>query len=215
MAAALPIAKLASLLVKTLAKPTSKWVKHEFSRHRATRSLLVSLGQMTHTLSSRMKIWSEGYKVRSIAPIDKNDALGKGADLVGESFIFIVAGGLVVWEYEKGKEKERVKEKKKFAKVKAASDELQRKLVALDSRLMALEEVVVSNSKSLFNLAGKKYVEPKEKSVLIAGDGQIGKDADNNGIHSNQKDKGEDENLVSQAVDIVEAFFEELDEMDD
>jgi len=108
-----------------------------------------------------------------------------------------------------------VKEKKKFAKVKAASDELQRKLVALDSRLMALEEVVVSNSKSLFNMAGKKYVEPKEKSVLIAGDGQIGKDADNNGIHSNQKDKGEDENLVSQAVDIVEAFFEELDEMDD
>jgi len=80
---------------------------------------------------------------------------------------------------------------------------------------MALEEVVVSNSNSLFNLAGKKYVEPKEKSILIAGDGYIGKETDNNSVRSNQKDKGEDENLVSQAVDIVEALFEEIDEIDD
>lgn len=99
--APLPIAKLASLLIKTLAKPMSKKVKLEFSRYETTQNILVAIGQSTHSLTSRMKIWSEGYVVRSIKPLDRETAMTGGSEFVGEAFLFSVAGGLVVWEYNK------------------------------------------------------------------------------------------------------------------
>mmetsp|Transcript_12826 Transcript_12826/g.28296 ORF Transcript_12826/g.28296 Transcript_12826/m.28296 type:complete len:90 (-) Transcript_12826:1064-1333(-) len=64
MAAALPLTKLAGLFLKTLAKPMAKRIKHEAARTPSTQKLLISIGQMTHNLTSRMTVWSMGYKVK-------------------------------------------------------------------------------------------------------------------------------------------------------
>ena len=57
-----------------------------------------------------MTIRSEEYKVRSIKPLEKEAALSAGADFIGEAFIFGVGGAIVVWEYNRSKEKDRCKE---------------------------------------------------------------------------------------------------------
>jgi len=99
-----------------------------------------------------MTIWSAGYRVRSITPLEEDKALKEGAEFIGETFILFVSGGWLVWEYNRGKEKERAKEEAKRAEAKAERDNLQAKLRALDLRLKALESVVKANSQSILNL---------------------------------------------------------------
>ncbi|EEC45364.1 predicted protein, partial [Phaeodactylum tricornutum CCAP 1055/1] len=146
------LTKIAGLLVKTLAKPLSKRIKHEFSRYPVTQRLLINIGQTSHQFSSRMTIWSAGYKVRSITPLEEEKAMKEGAELVGETFILSVSVGWLLWEYNRSKEKENDKESKRRAASKAERDSLQAKLHALDARLKALEVVVKANSESLLNL---------------------------------------------------------------
>jgi len=160
VAAALPLSKLAGLLVKTLAKPLAKRIKHDFSRFPLTQRLLISIGQTTHVVTSRMTIWSAGYKVRSITPLDPEKAMSDGADFLGESIVFFVAGSVVVLEYNLSKAKEKEKEEKRLSEMDNESKRLQAKLNALDARLAALEKVVKSSSLPLALLGGAKYVEP-------------------------------------------------------
>eukprot|EP00565_Helicotheca_tamesis_P005755 CAMPEP_0185728434 /NCGR_PEP_ID=MMETSP1171-20130828/3777_1 /TAXON_ID=374046 /ORGANISM="Helicotheca tamensis, Strain CCMP826" /LENGTH=233 /DNA_ID=CAMNT_0028397147 /DNA_START=51 /DNA_END=749 /DNA_ORIENTATION=+ len=165
MASALPISKLAGLLVKTLSKPLAKRIKHEFSRYPFTQNILVGIGQATHQLTSRMTIYSAGYKVRSINPLETEKAMAKGADFLGESIVFLVSGSTVVFEYNRSKEKERIKEEKKHKVMQEESDRLQAKLNALDTRLVALEEVLKARDRSILKFR-KKYVEPNVDVVI-------------------------------------------------
>lgn len=88
----------------------AKRVKTSFKQYELSKAMLVSIGQFTHITTTRMTIWSEGYKVRSIKPLEKEAALSAGADFIGEAFIFGVGGAIVVWEYNRSKEKDRCKE---------------------------------------------------------------------------------------------------------
>jgi hypothetical protein len=147
---------LASLLVKTLAKPLSKRIKHEFSRYSLTQSFLIGLGQGSHQITSRMTIWSAGYRVRRITPLEEDKALSTGAEFVGEGFILLVSGGLVVWEYNRGNEKSRVKEEKIRQTATEERNALQAKLKSLDVRVHALEDAAVA----------AKEQERKDESLL-------------------------------------------------
>lgn len=104
--------------------------------------------------------------MRSITPLETEKALADGADMVGETFIFGVSGGILVWEYNRTKEKEKAKEAEKIAKQKEENTSLRSKLHALDLRLKAVETVVKENSKSLYGLGGKKYVEPAKNELV-------------------------------------------------
>lgn len=141
------VTKLASLLVKTLAKPLSKRIKHEFSRYEVTQRFLISIGQATHQITSRMTIWSAGYKVRSIKPLEEEKALSTGAEFVGETFVLLVSGGTVVWEYNRSKAKEiqSAEEKRQVATNERRA--LQAKLHALDVRVQALENAALATER--------------------------------------------------------------------
>lgn len=104
--------------------------------------------------------------MRSITPLETEKALADGADMVGETFIFGVSGGIVVWEYNRSKEKDKAKEAEKIAKQKEENAGLRSKLHALDLRLKAVEIVVKENSQSLYGLGRKKYVAPAQNELV-------------------------------------------------
>jgi hypothetical protein len=185
------LAKLAGLLIKTLSKPVSKRIKHEFSRYELTQRMLIGIGQTSHSITSRMTIWSAGYKVRSITPLEKDKALSMGAELVGESFIVMVSGGWIVWEYNRGKDKDRAKEEAVQAKAKRDQDFLQAKLHTLDVRLKALEVVVKTNSRSILNI-GEKYVPPPSKDIVPIDPELSGNDETQASRESDLQTEGED-----------------------
>ena len=123
-----------------------------------------------------MQIWSAGYRVKKISPLEPEKALKDGAEFVGESFIFFVSGYLVVWEYRRSSESARKK-----------SEKLQAKLNALDERLNAVEDVVKKNSQSILGLRG--YVEPESKSLVPINDGRADKQSDKKPSDSNEGEK--------------------------
>lgn len=148
MVVQLPIAKLGSLFIKTLAKPMAKRVKHTFKQSQLTQNILISVGQASHVITTRMTIWSAGYKVRSIQALDNEKALSQGADFIGEAFIFGVGGGIVIWEYNKSKEKENKKEalaKQKEERKEAIVVDLLERTIALENNqqrlIQALEKL--------------------------------------------------------------------------
>jgi hypothetical protein len=163
--AAVPLAKLVSLFIKTLAKPVAKQVKHQFVKQPLTRSALVWVGQTEHSVATRMKIWSSGYKVRSVSKLEEDKALSLGADLLSETFLFTVSGAIVVYEYNRSKEKESKKEEARLQKIRDEATRLQAKLSSLDKRLMALEDYAKANRVSILGIgigANGDYHEPEE-----------------------------------------------------
>ena len=140
MAAALPITKLASLLIKTLAKPASRSIKTQFSRYELSKHMLISIGQATNSITSRLTIMSAGYRVRNVKPLKDEDALTKGADFIGEFFLFLVGGGLVVYEYDKSNSKDILKEKERKDALDKTRKDLQNEIDELNHRISLLEE---------------------------------------------------------------------------
>ena len=128
--------------------------------------MLIGIGQTSHAVTSRMQIWSAGYRVRSIKPLEPEKALKDGAEFVGESFVFLVSGSLVVIEYNRSAESNRRKEEKRRAEAAAERAALQAKLVALDARLKAVEATVEHNSHTILGLGGTRYVPPDAKKLV-------------------------------------------------
>jgi len=76
-----------------------------------------------------MTIWSEGFKVRSIPPLEENEAITRGADLLGEAIVFGVSVSVVVWEYNRSNEKAKAKEEKRLLEIEAENDEMDEMLL--------------------------------------------------------------------------------------
>ena len=111
-----------------------------------------------------MTIWSEGFKVRSIPPLEENEAITRGADLLGEAIVFGVSVSVVVWEYNRSNEKAKAKEEKRLLEIEAENDEMDEKLHALDVRIEALEKAVKAQNHSLL-YSGQRYVEPPKEAL--------------------------------------------------
>ena len=139
MVAALPVSKLLGLVIKTLAKPMAKRIKHECNRSTTAIKMLQAVGEATHQVTSRMTIWSAGYKVQTVKPLPCEEAQKRGAEFIGESFVLLVAGAVVIVEYNGSKEKEKKKEQARIKEMSDRSDELEVKLVDITTRLKALE----------------------------------------------------------------------------
>lgn len=127
-------------------------------------------------------MWSSGYKVRSIAKLEEEAALSQGADILSETFLFTVSGGIVVYEYNRSSAKEKKKEAARLQVIRDDAERLQKKLVSLDKRLVALEEYAKVNRRSILGIgigANGNYVEPDEV-VPIADEEADGTDAVSN-----------------------------------
>jgi len=180
MAAALPVTKLAGLLVKTFAKPLSKNIKNNLGRYDNGKKILVSIGQTSHKVTQYMTILASGYRVKSIAPLESEKALKVGAEFVGEGFVLAVSMGVVIYEYNRSAASAARKSEEKRERIRETQRILQAKLNALDIRIKAVEDLVkqqqeLEENKTLLNrvvpVGGTekpKYVEPpKEKLVPI------------------------------------------------
>ena len=144
--------KLGGLVVKTLAKPLSKQIKHEFSRYEVTQRLLRGIGETAHQLTSRLTIWSAGYRVRDVKALEPEKALHDGSELLGEGFIFLATGTWVVYEYNKSNEKSKEKEAAQKAVLLQERQEILSQIEGLSNRLNHVEKSLDTTQESLQKL---------------------------------------------------------------
>jgi optic atrophy 3 protein len=109
--------------------------------------------------SSRQK--STSIWTRKFRPLSEAKAVDLFADVIGDAFVLLVAGGLIIYEYQRSSQKpdynlERIKElNKELEELKRQEQERTDEEKRRESRILAMEEVL------------RSYRDPKTKQPLL------------------------------------------------
>ncbi|KII89453.1 hypothetical protein PLICRDRAFT_109425 [Plicaturopsis crispa FD-325 SS-3] len=90
--------KLATLLVRTIAKPISAQIKNQAKQHDRFRGFCISLAQRLYRGEVRLRTYMLGEPAKHIRPLSETRAIENGANALAEGFMFTVAAGLILGE---------------------------------------------------------------------------------------------------------------------
>ncbi|CAM9133490.1 unnamed protein product [Ectocarpus sp. 4 AP-2014] len=136
---AVPVLKLFSMTVKTIAKPMAKKIKTEAQKHPRFRGVLNSMGQATNSISARISIRMAGHTTTKIKPLEEDKAIADGGDLLAEGFIYGLGTFLMVFEYMSSAKEKEEKEAKSKLKKEEEKREMAQALEDINKRLAHLE----------------------------------------------------------------------------
>ncbi|KAJ7188917.1 OPA3-domain-containing protein [Mycena filopes] len=91
-------AKIATLLIRTIAKPISAQIKSQAQQHERFRTFCVSLAQMLYRSEVKLRTNILGEPAKHIRPLSETRAVENGANALAEGFLFSVAATLILGE---------------------------------------------------------------------------------------------------------------------
>lgn len=91
-------AKIASLVIRTLAKPISSQIKAQVKQHERFRNLCIGLAQSMHRGEVHLRTRLLGEQPKHIRPLSETRAIENGANALAEGFLFGVAALLIIGE---------------------------------------------------------------------------------------------------------------------
>ncbi|KAI4333896.1 hypothetical protein L6164_018650 [Bauhinia variegata] len=141
----LPVVKLGTLALKTFCKPIANRLKKQANNHPKFREFIISIAQANHRFTTRVqrRIYGHATDV-AIRPLNEEKAVQAAADLLGELFVFTVAGAAVIFEVQRTSRAEARKEglrKQEIEAIKAKNEELAGELELLKQKLGELEQL--------------------------------------------------------------------------
>ncbi|KAF9508049.1 hypothetical protein BS47DRAFT_252061 [Hydnum rufescens UP504] len=90
--------KLATLAIRTIAKPIANSLKNQAQQHESFRRVCIELAQWSHRSEVRLRTGLLGESPKSIKPLNDTRAIQNGANSLAEGFLFLVAAGLIIGE---------------------------------------------------------------------------------------------------------------------
>ncbi|GAM23826.1 hypothetical protein SAMD00019534_070010 [Acytostelium subglobosum LB1] len=129
----LPLLKVGSLFVKSLAKPFSKQVKAVASKSPRFHDSMVWVARGFYKIDLYLTKIS-GDTTRKATQLNVNSAIDLGSEMASEFFLLAVAVGLLAYENNRSAEKEKKKEE------------------ALSSRFQSLEETIKQQNETIDQL---------------------------------------------------------------
>lgn len=98
-------AKIATLAIRTLAKPIATQIKHQAQSHERFRGICISLAQFMHRTEMALRSnllaspggGSSGEKAK-VRPLNEAKAVTNGANALAEGFLFALAAALIMGE---------------------------------------------------------------------------------------------------------------------
>ncbi|KAF5380711.1 hypothetical protein D9757_007051 [Collybiopsis confluens] len=90
--------KIATLLIRTIAKPISNRLKTQAKEHERFRNFCVSLAQTMYRTEVKLRTGILGEPAKHIRPLSETKAIDSGANALAEGFLFTVAAGLILGE---------------------------------------------------------------------------------------------------------------------
>ncbi|OWM78681.1 OPA3-like protein isoform X1 [Punica granatum] len=144
----LPVTKLGTLAVKTFCKPVANRLKKEAGLHPKFRQLIISIAQANHRFATQVqrRIYGRATDVE-IRPLNEEKAVQAAADLIGELFVFTVAGAAIIFEVQRSSRSEARKEEMRRQEIEAMKqrdEELSREVELLKHKLEEVEELAKS-----------------------------------------------------------------------
>ncbi|XXG66767.1 hypothetical protein AAC387_Pa06g0275 [Persea americana] len=139
----LPVVKLGTLALRTFCKPIASRLKKEAGRHARFRQFIINLAQANHRFTTNMQRRIYGHATNvEIRPLNEEKAVQAAADLLGELFVFSVAGAAVIFEVQRSSRSEARKEelrKRELEAIKQKNEDIARKVEVLKHELHELE----------------------------------------------------------------------------
>ncbi|XP_027347067.1 optic atrophy 3 protein homolog [Abrus precatorius] len=141
----LPVVKLATLALRTACKPIANRLKKEASYHPRFRNFIISIAQANHRLTTRVqrRIYGHATDV-AIRPLNEEKAVQAAADMLGELFVFSVAGAAIIFEVQRSSRSEARKEelrKQEIQEIKTRSEELAKEIELVAQKLEEVEQL--------------------------------------------------------------------------
>ncbi|KAG6810707.1 hypothetical protein H0H92_010670 [Tricholoma furcatifolium] len=90
--------KLATLVIRTIAKPISSQLKAQAKQHDKFREFCVSLAQALYRTETKLRTNIMGEPAKHIRPLSETRAIENGANFIAEGFLFSVAAALIIGE---------------------------------------------------------------------------------------------------------------------
>ncbi|KDN49808.1 hypothetical protein RSAG8_01873, partial [Rhizoctonia solani AG-8 WAC10335] len=90
--------KLATLVIRTLAKPISARLKHQAEQHESFKNICVSWAQWAHRTEVGLRTNLLGESAKHIKPLSETRAIQNGANGLAEAFLFTVGASLILAE---------------------------------------------------------------------------------------------------------------------
>nr|ACU16147.1 unknown [Glycine max] len=140
-----PVVKLATLALRTACKPIANRLKKEAGYHPKFRNFIISIAQANHRLTTRVqrRIYGHATDV-AIHPLNEEKAVQAAADLLGELFVFSVAGAAIIFEVQRSSRSEARKEelrRQEIQEIKTKNEELAREIELLAQKFEELEQL--------------------------------------------------------------------------
>jgi len=172
--AAFPVAKLGFLLIKQVSKPLAKSVAARAKVSPFFKNwICIPVAQLFHFYEVKMKMKALNLgagKVTKVPKLTESKAVEQGAEILSEIIIISIASAILIYEYNRSKEKEDAKEEK----LKADRESIKNKIFELELKVekqstqirnlaktaIHLEEEI--QKKSLKTILGKPVDIPKE-----------------------------------------------------
>jgi len=113
MVAAFPLAKLGFLLIKQVSKPIAKGLAARARNSLFFRTYVcIPVAQLFHwyEIKLKMRMLNIGGKVTKVPKLNEAKAIEQGSEILSEVIIVSIAAAILVYEYNRSKEKEDAKE---------------------------------------------------------------------------------------------------------
>ncbi|KAF4388818.1 hypothetical protein CsatB_000990 [Cannabis sativa] len=141
----LPLVKLGTLILKTVSKPIASKIKQQAGLHPRFRQSIINMAQKNHQITTQMqrRIYGHATDVE-IRPLNEEKAVQAAVDLIGELFVFTVAGIALIFEVQRSARSEARKEeirKQELEAMKQRDDDLLREVESLKRKLEELEQL--------------------------------------------------------------------------
>ncbi|XP_059659781.1 OPA3-like protein [Cornus florida] len=141
----LPFLKLGTLALKTACKPIANRLKKEAGLHPKFREFIINFAQANHRFTTTMqrRIYGHATDVE-IRPLNEEKAVQAAADLLGELFVFTVAGAAVIVEVQRSSRSEARKEelrKQELEALRQREEEIAKEIELLKQKVGELEQL--------------------------------------------------------------------------
>lgn len=143
---------------------------------------------MTHQVTSRLNVMASGYKILRVEPLPADEALARGINFVSESFVFGVAGAVLVFEYQRS-------EAKAAAKAQQTEEENRRYQEYLDDKFQNLYREIKTITSRLDDIETRLEEQEKQRGRWLLGIG--GGSTTSHRINTSTNDRKESAKVVS------------------
>lgn len=117
--------KLTSLLIRTVSKPIANGLKAQAKQHATFRKVCIDMAQFLHRTDMRLRMGLLGEKNLRVRPLNDAKAIDSGANFLSETFIFSVAGGLILFESIRSRRKEMQRRENVADDIRTLQDEIE------------------------------------------------------------------------------------------